>query len=346
MQQAPQQFDIGGAGVGTQDQNFTHLSLGVDQTIYDFGRAAGRLASTSALTRSAALSYAAVEQDLLLQTISAYFRVLSAAALITAAEDEINQTKAHLRTAEALYEQGVVTRNDLLQAEIRLAASQQQMLARTGAKENAWLELNYLISRSPEARDDLVAEPVAPLEPESEQVDQRPDLLSQSERIQSAQAAIQEAKGEFRPEFFGHLGADYVENSRVKEQTIYAATLGLRFTLYDGGAHSSRLSQAQENLRHERQRLENLTKRARRDQQTARNDALVASQQIGVAQATIQQAQENLRINQERYLEQVGTATEVLDAETLLTQARTSLIQSQFEYQVAVARVRHAAGRL
>ena len=345
-QQAAQQVVIGGNSTPTQDQGFAHLSLGVDQLVYDFGRASGSITAAAASSRAAAYSFASTEQDLLLQTLTTYYRILSTAALLEAAKDEVSQTEAHLHTAQALYEQGVVTHNDLLQAEVRLASSRQRVLALTGSQENTWLNLNDLIARPPEARGELSAEPLPELLPETEPEQTRPDLLAQYERITGAQASVQQVKGEYRPELFAHLGADYVENSYVREQTIYATTLGLRMTLYDGGLRKAKLRQAEESLHREQQRLANLQRRARIEAQSARNDARVAAQQINVAQSAILQAMENLRINQNRYQEQVGTATEVLDAQTLLTQAKTDLVRNQFDYQVAVARVRYAAGQL
>jgi len=347
-QQAPQQVLIGGLSEPTQDRTYPHASLTVDQLLYDFGRTAGRVGAAEAARRAASFTYTSTEQDFLLQAVAAYYRVLSSTALLQAARDEVTQTETHLRVGQALYDQGVVTRNDVLQAVVRLAASRQQVLAREGEVENAWLDLNYLTGRPAESRSELVAEspPPADSEPDNASLEDRPDLLAQSEKVSRAREELRQVNGSFWPELYAHLGADYVDNSHVQEQTIYSATLGLRFTLYDGSARDARLSQAQETLRKERRHLTDLQERARLAEQTARNDARVAAQQISVAQTAISQAEENLRINQDRYREQVGTATEVLDAETLLTQARTDLARSQFNYQVAVARIRYAAGKL
>jgi len=346
LQQAPQQVVIGGISAPTQDQDFAHLNIVVDQLLYDFGRTAGGLGAARAAARAAQFIYASVEQKLLLQTVASYYRVLSAQALLRTAQDEVVQTEAHLKRVNALYEQGVVTRNDVLQAEVRLAANHQQVLALNGEEQNSWLELNYLTARPAAARGELEAEALASPESASDLIPTRPDLLAQQERIQGAVETVRKSASEFRPELYAHLAADYVANNHVEEQTIYSTTLGLRFLLYDGGARQAKLNQAEEVLRQERQHLINLEQHAQLEEQTARNEAHVAQQQINVALAAIGQARENLRINQERYQEQVGTATEVLDAQTLLTQARTALVKTQFAYQVAVARVRYATGQL
>ena len=79
---------------------------------------------------------------------------------------------------------------------------------------------------------------------------------------------------------------------------------------------------------------------------TARQELQVAEQRISVTKVAISQAQENLRINQNRYQERVGTASDVLDAQTLLSQTETDNLQAVYEYQRAIARVKRSVGEL
>ncbi|MGD8758164.1 MAG: TolC family protein, partial [Deltaproteobacteria bacterium] len=55
-------------------------------------------------------------------------------------------------------------------------------------------------------------------------------------------------------------------------------------------------------------------------------------------------AEENFRISKERYKEQVATATEVLDAQTRLTEAKTNHTRVLAEFNVALARLVRAMG--
>ena len=92
--------------------------------------------------------------------------------------------------------------------------------------------------------------------------------------------------------------------------------------------------------------LKQLEARIGLEYDTAYNDARVAAERISTVRKSIQQGEENLRINKNRYQEQVGTATDVIDAQTLLTQTRTEYFRAIFDYQVAVARVKKAMGEL
>lgn len=344
----PRKVKTGDSWVATENRNYAHMNLAAEQLLYDFGRSAARVDKAQAQSEVAGSELVSREQDLFLSTTQTYFQVLAAQQLLQSARDEVEQVSEHRRVAAALYKQGVVTRNDLLQAEVRLASSNQQQLVRQGELDNSWFALNYLTGRPPSARAEL-SEPAIPEQSvtvDAAQLDERPELIAQQHRVAAANAAVEENRSAYLPELYARISADYVENSHVKDQVIYGATLGLRVNLFDGQAKTARLRQSLLALEQEKLRLDDVRAQTELEYQQAGNDASVARNRIAVAEAAIHQAEENLRINRERYLNQVGTATEVLDAQTLLTQTRTDLALAQFDYHVAVARVRRIVGDL
>jgi outer membrane protein TolC len=69
-----------------------------------------------------------------------------------------------------------------------------------------------------------------------------------------------------------------------------------------------------------------------------------AEKNIALADKTIQQAEENFRISEVRYREQATTSLEVLDAQTLLTQAKNNNYQALYAYNLAQSRLQRAMG--
>ena len=69
-----------------------------------------------------------------------------------------------------------------------------------------------------------------------------------------------------------------------------------------------------------------------------------AEKNIPTTQKAVLQAEENLRVSKERYRSQLTTSTEVLDAQTLLTQARLNYYNSLYDYNLAEARLQRAMG--
>ena len=69
-----------------------------------------------------------------------------------------------------------------------------------------------------------------------------------------------------------------------------------------------------------------------------------AEEQISVTRQAVVQAEENYRISSERYREQVATATDVIDAQTLLTRANSDATLALSNYQTQLARLKRAMG--
>jgi outer membrane protein len=349
-QQAPQSISVPFGSFETQDADFAFFSLGITQTLYDFGRTDARYARAQAAHEASRFGYKSQEQELFLQTVSSYFRILQGQKLLNAADEEVTQMTDHLRIAQNLFEQGVVTRNDLLQAEVRLASSRQRRLEVANRLDNAWLDLNNQIGEPPEARKELVEETQISLpdldKPAQEAVAQRAETQAQRKLLEASELDVKESRTGFFPELYAKLGLDYIQNDKVKEQTIMAATVGLKVNLFDGYATTSRYRQAIKNRSRTEERLHQLEADLALEYRTAVNDARVAKQRIALTETSITQGEENLRINKDRYQEQVGTATDVIDAQTLFTQIRTEHYQALFDYEVALARVKRARGEL
>ena len=349
-QQAPQGVSLQLGSFDTQQADFGFFSLGINQTLYDFGRTDARTARAQATREASRFDYKAQEQALFLRTVTSYFRILREQKLLLAADDEVKQMTDHLRIAQNLFDQGVVTRNDLLQAEVRLSSSKQRRLEVANRLDNAWLDLNDQIGEPAESRQELVEDTTIDLtdldRPAREVAATRAEVLAQQKLLDASETEVTETRTGYYPEFFARAGLDYVQNDKVKEQAIMAATVGFKMNLFDGFATTSRYRQAVKARSRSEERLRQLESDLALEYRTAVNDARVSRQRISVTETSITQGEENLRINRDRYQEQVGTATDVLDAQTLLTQIKTEHYQAIFDFQVALARVKRARGEL
>jgi len=73
-------------------------------------------------------------------------------------------------------------------------------------------------------------------------------------------------------------------------------------------------------------------------------DLSEAEKNIPTAQKAVDQAEENLRVSEDRYKTQVTTSTEVLDAQTLLSQARMNYYNALYDHNLAKAGLLRAIG--
>ena len=351
MQLHPQAIKSAGGTTETQEPNFAFAGLAASYTLYDFGRRTARIQQADAYTEAASQSFLFSTGDMALQVIEAYFRILETDKLIQAADEEIAQIAEHRRVAQVLFEEGVVTRNDVLQAEVRLASARQKQLTVSNRRENAWLLLNFLIGSEPTFRGELdeattLDSTVKPAAGASDITVNRHDIKAQKQILEARDFEVRENRENYVPEIYTRLGMDVVQNDKVREQAIFSATLGIRINLFDGYAAQAAHEKAVKQRSKQLDTLRLTEQRARLEITTARNDASVAKERISASEAAIRQSEENLRINKERYQERVGIASEVLDAQTLVTQTKTDYYRALYDYQTAVARLQNALGEM
>lgn len=346
-----QAMKINGMTMETQQSSYGFANLTATQTIYDFGRRNARRHQTQSASKAVESGIRSKEQEVSLQVVEAYFAVLEAEKLVTTAQQELQTVTEHRRVAQALYDNGVVTRNDLLQADLRTASTRQKLLAIQNQVTNLRLQLNFLIGGEPGQQAELQEPPEAAYVAEqgvdiARALSKRPDLQTLRKQLEVTEHELQESKALFYPELFARASMDYLQNDKVREQAIYAGTIGLKINLFDGFGSTASREKAVSSRSRTQQHLQMAEQQARLELATAQNDAIVARERITVTSEAIKQGEENLRINQNRYQERVGTATEVLDAQTLLSQARTEHYRAYYDYQIASARLRKAAGEL
>lgn len=347
----PQAMKINGMSMETQQSSYGFANLAATQTIYDFGRRDARRNQAQSARKAVESSIRSKEQEVSLQVIEAYFAVLEAEKLVTTAQQELQTVTEHRRVAQALYDNGVVTRNDLLQADLRAASTRQKLLAIQNQVTNLRLQLNFLIGGEPGQLPELMEPPEA-IQTNAKSVDpakaiaRRPDLQALTKQLEISYHELREAKTLFYPELFARASMDYLQNDKVREQAIYVGTVGLKINLFDGFGSTASREKASSTRSRTQQQLQMAEQQARLELATAQNDVNVARERIAVTTEAIKQGEENLRINQSRYQERVGTATEVLDAQTLLSQARTEHYRAYYDYQISSARLRKAVGEL
>lgn len=347
----PQAMRVNGLSAETQQASYAFANLAATQTLYDFGRRSAKQRQAETSLQAVESGIRAQEQDVTLQVIEAYYGVLEGNKLTLTAEEELRSVEEHRRVAQALFESGVVTRNDLLQAEVRMASARQKLLAARNRVVNLQLQLNFLIGVPPEERHQLSEPPISMQQPETAvdlnaALQNRPDLAALRSQLESGDQQVRESRTAFYPELFARLSLDYLENEKLREQTIYAATVGLKINLFDGFASSAGREKAVAARSRIQQQLRMAEQQARLEIATARNDLQVAGERIAVTHEAIRQGEENLRINKDRYQERVGTATDVLDAQSLLTQVKTEHYRALYDFQVARARLNKALGQL
>lgn len=294
--------------------------------------------------------------DVVLQVRAGYFNILKALKLQEVAEQTVKQFEAQLETAKAFFEVGIVAKNDVLQAEVRLAQARQDLVKAENAVALANSSFNILLRR--EINDPVNVVDILEYKPSSlrfedslvEALRGRPEIKAAKLSVSQAQEAVRIARSGFFPTI--NLSGNYVRlgdtpstggdvhTTRWTIQTLATITLfDWGNTLYKVGESKVKVSQAEDS---KNELIDSIILEVKQDYL----NMVQSEKNIGVAQKAIEQAEENLRMNEERYKYQVATATDVLDAVTLLTQARTNYYNALSDYNITRASLDRSMGRM
>jgi outer membrane protein len=184
----------------------------------------------------------------------------------------------------------------------------------------------------------------------NEALRQRPEIKGAELQVSQAKEGVKIAKSGFFPTIslswnysrasdeFDMMGD--LRGERWTAQALAALTIfDWGSTAYKVGESKVKVSQA-EDLK--TQLIEGIILEVKQDYL----NLLTAEKNIEVSEKAIEQAEENLRMNEERYKYQVATATDVLDAVTLLAQARVNYYSALSDFNIAKARLDRATGRM
>lgn len=331
------------------NRNFWSTRLAVDQTIVDLGTISRYQAAVLGKVATR-LDSAQVRDNIFLSVCQGYFRVLRAEKLVTVAEQEVKQLTEHLNDARNLYEFGLVTYNDVLQAEVALSDAEQRLITARNDVVNLRSALNKIMGLpvpTPirlEEENKLVA-PALSLEEASEAaLKRRSDLQAAKSRIEQGEKTVSQAKAGYYPRVFAQAGHTFQQNDFWLHDNQYFAILGMEWSLFSGFDTRAQVRQAKQRLEQLRLQRQDLTEQIRLEVQTAYLALKETAERIRVTEKAVAQGEENLRLNQERYKEQVGTATDVIDAQTLLTKARVNYFNAHYDHQMAKAQMLWAVG--
>jgi outer membrane protein len=297
-----------------------------------------------------------VRQDLVLQVKGAYFTILKAEKIRQVAVQALQQLESQLKVSRAFYDVGIIPKNDLLQTQVQMAQARQNLTSAEVELAIAKASFNTLLRRDVgmEVRiEDILA--YRPMEvPFEECLEKarrsRPELRETELNVKSAEKEVRLARSEYFPSVnlsfnYERVGDDPgVSGSRFEDEDGWTFMATARYTFWQWGKKrqlvrekETRLVQAED----ARVQVEDSVSLEVKDAYLRLREA---RDKIGVAEVAIEQAEENFRMNQERFKEQVATSTDVLDAQTLLTQARSNYFNALSDYNIAWARLDRAMG--
>jgi outer membrane protein TolC len=319
------------------------------------GRLRAALARNRALLEAARAGTEVARSALRQATVEAYYGLALTAAQTRSAEQNLAAAQEFERITSLLLSGGEVAPVDLTRAQLQTNQRQGE-LEQARANESVAADALRVLVGYDQARTITVAD-LATLVPAPGEVERltagmiqrRPELLQFEAQIRAAEQDVRVARADRLPQLSytinGGFDTDSLRPPRLREHTGFSAAFNLTIPIFDWGATRSRERQAQVKLQvAENERTQALRGFAQQFN-SARTQALSAAARIRLAGTAITLAQSNLEASTARYRAGEAQIIEVTDAQTTLAAQRLAFFQALFDYQVALARLRQAAGQ-
>ncbi len=309
---------------------------------------AGIRASYSA-ERLATLNTEQAKREILFGVAQAFYGAAAQQSAMTAQERLLEVNQARVKDTRARYEAGTVTRVALLRAELDLTRAEQDLVRTRNALAAAKLALATLM-----VREDTNFELAPPPEPElpaqngelaDQALKQRADVAASREAVELARINRQGAWLAYLPSL-GLSAQARTSNAAgfTGQATIWSITLGLNWTIWDGGLReialreqAARIVESTAQQRASELRAVEEVKRAQLDLETALGNRTRAQQAVELARET-------QRLTEISFKAGVATYLEVADANAALTGAEVGFVNERLNASLAALRLLRAIG--
>ena len=327
--------------------NFHQGSVGLTQTLFDFGQTLAAIRAAQARRDSLAADVDTTRAAVVLGVKQAYFGLLAARRLLAVADETVRNDQKQLELARGRNEVGFAPRLDVTRSEVQLASAELDRLTARNAVSVAEVTLaNALGLEGPLGFDivDVLASPRVSLD-ESAALDrayeQRPELRSLEAQVRAGEQDVAERKRSLLPTVradanYGGSGSE----APLSENWSFGAVVDV--PIFDGGLTWARIGESNANLIGLRSQEQQLRQQVALEVRRAVLDVARAAESIAVTERGVAQARENLALAEGRYQTGVGNVIELTDAQTTKASADADHVRALYDHQTAIATLEQA----
>jgi outer membrane protein TolC len=298
------------------------------------------------LLKAAELDANANKNELILNTIQAYTNLYKCTISLKLIKENKTQASKRLKDIEQLYKNNIVSRNDLLKAQLQVQQVELQELEVSSELELSKINMNLLLGVASTTPLDVDSNYTNQLQIDQLTINsidywenlvmqERPELLSLNNRIEASKKNIQILKSDNYPSFAlsgGYIYADI--NNFLGISNALNGGIAMRYSISSLWKGSEKIMQAKSKTMELELMKSQLSDQVKLQVNKSFQQFVVAKQKINVFRNSIQQVSENYKIVESKYKNNLATVQELLDADVLQFQAKV-----QYEFAKADATI-------
>ncbi len=304
-------------------------------------------------TQVARTNVSAAERRVRRDVASAFLRVNQARKAVANAKDEVTQLKAQSDRLQVLVEVGAAQAADKLRIDVALAAAQQREFRAEADLNLATSAFAVALGESDGADLDAaalevgtLAEPSATLE-ELIQVamSERDELQNLDGQYDQADLQVDLKKSAYKPDVVALAQYQHTEGQGLSNSDSFFVGASLRWNLFEWGKTQSSVDEASSSVVKVKLAKEQVRRQIGLQVRKSWFDYEASRKMHVVALSAVLQAEEAFRIENERFEAGQSTSTDLLAAQTALTEAKNNRDSAYYQGLVNRAEMTWAIGR-
>jgi outer membrane protein len=350
-----------GAGALTDSRLYTHAGTGgsFSQLITDFGHTGNLVASDRLRQKAQDQAALATQQDVLLATDQAFYRLLNAQSLLSVARATVQARQEVQTLSAALVKNQLKSDLDLSIASADLSQAQLLQLDAETSVQSASAALAALLAAPPDTvflaiEDADAALPPPPSQQSSAAANasaqaQRPDLQSLRLDAEADRKFARAQELKYLPTLSAVAigGITPVRPDGVFVPDWYAAGgVNLSLPIFSGFRIAAQAAEARLRQQAADKQAQELSDSIARDVRIAMLTAITAFQRVRVADQFRTQTAQALVFAQTRYKLGLSSIVELSQAQLQSTQAAVSAVNARYDYLLALRSLDYVRGQL
>ncbi|MCX7770365.1 MAG: TolC family protein [Proteobacteria bacterium] len=327
-------------------EKFLKGQLILSYIIYDFGKRES-IVNQATIDKNITDLYLQKEiNDQLFNIGKIFYQIISLKKIKEVYEDELKNLLEHKKRVDGFYEEGLITKNEVLQIQLEISNTNQKILKTENEIDNLEKTLRMLIGSEDKIKpidsitinENYVLTPLLP--------DDRPEVKITRMMIKIKEEQLKSVESEFYPKLYASTGINYEENKYRVDDYNYFLTFGVKINLFSGNSTKNEKLALMKEISEMIERHNFAIDIVNTEFSNALNDYGTSKSNIEVTKEGIKQAEENLKIQQGKYEEHLIPITDLIDATLLLTRANLNHILSIYDNKIAYLKVLWAKGKM
>lgn len=323
----------------------------LQQMLFDFGKSYTKYSAAGYTNDAAGYEYQSAKQNIILNAGTAYFGYQMALKIMSVSKEFLKQAEDHLKQASAFYAAGKKPKFDVLKAETDVATAKLNLIKSENGIRLARLQLENVINKTL-PRDFIVQEisetgSAGPALQEAYEtaLRNRPEIQAAANRTEAGKSLLTSSWQANLPAI--NLTGGYGwRGLSIKEQLLKNWNVGLNLSLpvFQGFALDAGYEAAKAGLKISEGQQDAVMQSVKLEVEQQFYSLNEAAQRIEAAKTLLAQAEETGRLARARYEQEVGSPVEVTDAEATLANAKLTLIQALYDFNLSRLKLSRAMG--